>query len=192
MLGDAQRRHVRISIVRACLHRGFTLIEMMIALVIVALLALLAAPMYGEMIANTEIRNASENILMGLRTAQGEAIRLNAPAKLVLDSSGWQVLVTDRNTYDFDASPYRTYKFNEGARRATVTPTPSTATEVVFNGLGQILHQDTAISQVDVTTSSISNPHALRILIGTKDVAAGMKMCDPNYAVTDPVGCPST
>jgi prepilin-type N-terminal cleavage/methylation domain-containing protein len=178
---------------RAFIQRGFTLIEVMIALVIVAMLALFAAPMYGEMLANTEVRNAAENILMGLRAAQSEAIRQNSPAKFVLDSTtGWQVLVTDRNTYDFDAAPYREYKFNEGARRASVTPTPSGGTEVVFNGLGQIIHQDTALSQIDVTTSSISNPHALRILIGTKDVAAGMKMCDPNYAATDPVGCPST
>jgi type IV fimbrial biogenesis protein FimT len=174
------------------LQKGFTLIELMIALVIVALLALLAAPMYGEMIANTEVRNAAENILTGLRTAQGEAVKQNSPTKFILDgTTGWQILVTDPDTYDFDATPWREYKFAEGAKRASVTPTPVAATEVVFNGLGQILHQDTAISRVDITTSAISSPHPLRILIGTKDVAAGMKMCDPNYANTDPVGCPS-
>ncbi|MEP7063819.1 MAG: GspH/FimT family pseudopilin [Betaproteobacteria bacterium] len=190
MLGDTQGWLVRLSIMRARLQSGFTLIEMMIALVIVALLALLAAPMYGDMIANTEVRNATENILTGLRTAQAEAIRLNAPAKLVLDTNGWQVMVTDPDTNDFDVTPWREYKFAEGAKRASVTPTPTAATDVVFNGLGQMLHQDTAISQVDVTTSSISNPHPLRILIGTKNVAAGMKMCDPAFSSTDPVGCP--
>jgi prepilin-type N-terminal cleavage/methylation domain-containing protein len=178
---------------RAFIQRGFTLIEMMIALVIAGLLVLLAAPMYGEMIANTEIRNASENILMGLRTAQGEAIRLNAPAKFVLDTTpgtgGWQVLVTDPDKNDFAVDPWRTYNFADGAKRATVTATGGT--EVTFNGLGQIIHQDTAITRVDVTTSAISNPHKLSILVGTSAVAAGMKMCDPSYPSTDPVGCPT-
>jgi type IV fimbrial biogenesis protein FimT len=190
MLGDAQGWHVRISIMRACLHRGFTLIEMMIALVILALLALLAAPMYGEMIANTEVRNASENILMGLRTAQSEAIKLNAPAKFKLDSTGWNVYVTDPDTNDFDATAWRSYLFNEGAKRATISATG----EVTFNGLGQIIQNvdgAAVLTQVDVTTSAISNPRALRVLIGTGAVGAGMKMCDPSYPVDDPVGCPA-
>jgi len=177
---------------RACLHRGFTLIEMMIALVIIALLALLAAPMYGEMIANTEVRNASENILMGLRTAQGEAIKLNAPAKFKLDSTGWNVYVTDPDTNDFDATAWRSYLFAEGAKRATVTATGGS--EVTFNGLGQIVKNVDGVdilTQVDVTTSAISNPRTLRILVGTGAVGAGMKMCDPSYPVDDPVGCPA-
>ena len=76
---------------RARYSCGFTLIELMIALVILALLAVLAVPMYGEMIANTQIRNASESILMGLRQTQAEAIRLNAPAKFTLSATGWQM-----------------------------------------------------------------------------------------------------
>lgn len=184
---------------RAALQYGFTLIELLIALVIVALLTMLAAPMYGEMIANTEVRNAAESVLSGLRTAQGEAIHLNAPAKFVLDADGWQVQVTNLETLDFDttacsdtyavATCARTHKFSEGAKRAKVTPTGGS--EVTFNGLGQIINQATAISQVDVTTTAISSPRNLRILVGTKDVAAGMKLCDPSYASSDPVGCPS-
>jgi len=175
---------------RARLHRGFTLIELLIALAILALLAVLAVPMYGEMLANTEIRNAAENIMTGLRSAQAEAIHLNGPAKFVLDTStGWQVFVTDPDTNDYGAAAWRQYNFTEGASRAKVTTTAGT--QVIFNGLGQIIKTVDTIPQIDITTTATATPHNLRILVGTETMAAGMKMCDPSYASTDPVGCPT-
>ncbi len=177
--------------VKTGLHRGFTLIELMIALAILALLTMLAVPMYGEMLANSEVRNATENILMGLRTAQGEAVKLNAPAKFVMDTAGWNVYVTDPDSNDFSATAWRTYQFIEGGKRATASPASA---EVTFNGLGQIILNADAVAtpaRIDVTTSSISSPRNLAILVGTKLAAAGMKMCDPKYDPTDPMGCPT-
>ena len=66
---------------------------------------------------------------------------------------------------------------------------------VTFNGYGQIIKNADGtdpLASVDVTTTAISNPRTLRVLIGGTGVAAGMKMCDPSYASTDPVGCPTT
>ena len=132
---------------RALPQRGFTLIEMMIALVILGFLAVLAVPMYGEMLTNSQIRNAAENILTGMRTAQAEAVHLNAPAKFVLsNSTGWKVYVTDPDTNDYAVAPWRQYDFSEGASRATVTTTAGS--EVVFNGLGQIVKTVDTIPQV--------------------------------------------
>lgn len=189
---------------RSVVCRGFTLIELLIAMAIFALLALLAMPMYGEMIANTEVRSATENILMGLRATQAQAIRLNAPSKFVLTSTGWSIYTTNRETNDYDTSVcngaqddtaaplcVKTYNFADGAPRATLSATG----EVTFNGLGQIMPNidgSDTLTQVDVSTSAISSPHNLTVLIGTKDKASAMKMCDPSYASTDPVGCPST
>ena len=91
----------------------------------------------------------------------------------------------------------KTYQFAEGAGMTKFTTTPGDGAEVTFNGLGQIVANtdgNDTLTQVDVTTTvtSISSPKTLRILVGTTAVAAGMKMCDPSYPVTDPVGCPST
>ena len=54
--------------------RGFTLIELMIAVVIFAFLILLAGPMYADFIANSRIRNAGEALLNGVKQTQAEAI----------------------------------------------------------------------------------------------------------------------
>ncbi len=180
-----------MTLARAALARGFTLIELLIALAIFAFLAMLAAPMYSEMLANTEIRNAAENILMGVRSAQAEAVRSNHPARFVMDADGWNVYLTDEESLDFSSTSWRNYPFKAGASRASMSPSSGTVT---FNGFGQIVpNSDSSptMNQVDVTTTaSISNKRNLRVLVGTKDKATAMKLCDPSYASDDPMGCP--
>ena len=73
---------------------GFTLIELMIAVSIFAILVLLAGPMYADFMGNTQIRSAAENSLSGVRLAQSNAVQNNRPAKFVIDPSavgGWAV-----------------------------------------------------------------------------------------------------
>ena len=74
--------------------RGFTLIELLIALAIFAFLIMLAGPMYADFMGNSQIRNAAENTLTGIRLAQTHAVRNNRPAKFVIDptptTGGWR------------------------------------------------------------------------------------------------------
>src|SRR5262245_43844418 len=57
--------------------RGFTLIELMVAIAIAALLIFLAAPSFVTFLRNSEVRSTSEAIINGLRAAKSEAARQN-------------------------------------------------------------------------------------------------------------------
>jgi type IV fimbrial biogenesis protein FimT len=170
--------------------RGFSLIELMIAIVIFAFLVLLAAPMYSEFVGNSYIRNAAEAVLNGVRLAQSQAVKVNTSAAFVLDpTTGWTIHAPDPN--DGSDKVIQTYVFTEGASRATITPN-SGATTVTFDGLGRLLPNADAsaqLTQVDITNTNVPTPRPLRVVVNTVASASGIKLCDPALPSTDPAGC---
>jgi prepilin-type N-terminal cleavage/methylation domain-containing protein len=186
-------------------HRGFSLIELMVALVIAALLVTLAVPSYTLWIADAQIRAAAESVGSGLRYAQGEAVKRNSQVEFILDpttgTGGWRArLVADGSILE------RAY-FAEGAPRTTLT-TLSTgggpgSTTVTFTGLGGIAPANAdaspVLAEVRITTSTgIAGTRNLNVLVGggASGVAGqatrtGIKICDPKWPATDPKGCPA-
>lgn len=71
-------------------RRGLTLIELMVALVVLGGLLVLAMPSVGQWLRNIQIRNAGESIISGLQQARSEAVRRNQNVifSLVTSSSG--------------------------------------------------------------------------------------------------------
>lgn len=68
-------------------HRGFTLIELMFGLVLVAVLFMFAMPNYRLFIENQKLRARAESISSGLQIARQEAIRLNTNVTFMLTST---------------------------------------------------------------------------------------------------------
>ena len=192
--------HLRLQI-RRPRTRGFTLIELMIAVVIFAFLILLAGPMYADFIANSRIRNAGEALLNGVKQTQAEAIRRNTPAWFVLDPAvGYKVYAlnpTDGATDDGSdaAHPWPVTPFvfvDQGGANVSVTGAGSLTT-VTFDGLGRILPNADAtasLTQIDITSTSVSTPRPLRVVVQALGGSGGTKLCDPAMASTDPAGCP--
>ena len=198
MLGDAQERRVQLKLTMNTKRRGgFTLIELMIALVIFGILLLIAGPMYADFMGNSQIRNGAENTLTGVRLAQTEAVRGNTQAQFVLDPSatgGWQVTRLDDESGTF--LPVQSYKWTDGASKTSVSTNPGTATEITFNGLGRLVDNPDAsarIKWIEVTNSHISSPRILRVVVDPA-TPTGIKLCDPDAGVasTDPRFCPAT
>jgi type IV fimbrial biogenesis protein FimT len=61
----------------ASFQRGVNLIELMTVLAVVGVVLALGVPAYSEWIQNTQIRTASESMLVGVKLARAEALKRN-------------------------------------------------------------------------------------------------------------------
>ncbi len=73
----------------ALTQRGFTLIELIIVLAIVAILVVIGVPSMNEMIVNQKVRGTANDLLMDLSYARSEAIKRNANVELVRAGADW-------------------------------------------------------------------------------------------------------
>lgn len=75
--------------------KGFTLIEMMVTVAIMAIVATLAAPSFVEMIRNNRVTTAANDVLSAMQVARSEAIRQRRPITVCAgtdactDSTDW-------------------------------------------------------------------------------------------------------
>jgi type IV fimbrial biogenesis protein FimT len=193
---------------------GFTIIELMIALTVMALLIFLALPSMSVWLNNTQIRTAGETLLSGINFARTEALRNNTVVRFQLTTSldsacalsttgtNWVVSLTDPSGL-CDVAPSDTTApqtiqkkaGSEGAQRATVTADAST---VYFNGLGRLASPGGAanITQIDIANPAGVCQHVnatngtMRCLRITVSNGGQVKMCDPAVTdATDPRKC---
>lgn len=67
---------------------GFTLIELMVTISIMAIIAGIALPSYQNLIENTELRTASQAFYGSLVLARSEAVKNNQPVAMCKSSNG--------------------------------------------------------------------------------------------------------
>lgn len=177
-------------------NRGFTLIELMIGVSIFVLLIMLAGPMYGQLMANSQIRNAGEAMLNGVRLAQATAISANTQTQLVVTpATGWQIQYVNPDTSVAAPVPPAPYSLKEGAANTTLQLTPAGATQITFDGFGRIVAAPATISCINVTNSNVTGTRNLRVVVSNTGIGIGTKLCDPAAPVTvppDPAACPAT
>lgn len=170
-------------------NQGFSLLELMIGLAIIAILLMAGLPSYGTWMQNLQIRNAAEAVHDGLQFARSEAVRANTSIALTLGTAtAWTVSVVSSG----EILQSRSEK--DGSANVTVAATPGGATTVTFNGFGRVVANNdgsASLTQLDYDVPTTVLPAAesrnLRVTIGS---GGTMRLCDPNISDTaDPRKC---
>ncbi len=82
-------------------RRGFTLIEMMVALTVLAIVLSVAAPSFGNLLASNRLSTQTSEFIGALNLARSEAVRRAQPVALRSNggdlnfSTGWKVFTDD-------------------------------------------------------------------------------------------------
>lgn len=128
---------------------GFTLIELMIAIAILAIFTVMASPIYNRIIANQRLRSGSTALYLALVKTRNEAIRRGDDVTLTSASGGWQ------NGWTM---AYGTTNIEVEGQQAgvSVTPSPSSLTTVTYQSSGRI---STTPPQFLFTSSVASAPN---------------------------------
>ncbi len=71
--------------------RGFTLIEMVVAVAVLGILAVVAAPAIGEYLATQRLKGAAEELQTDLQFARMESVQRNAAVTVTLAGTGYTI-----------------------------------------------------------------------------------------------------
>ncbi len=164
---------------------GFTLIELMVAIAILAMLLVAGVPSFSSFIQNRKIRTAASAVQDGLNVAKSEAVRRNTNISFALDAAGgWVVGCTTVVGTDCPAS-IQARPSGEGS-----VGIATTAANLTFNGYGRA----SSLAAGANATIDVSNPlgacedagGTMRCLRVVVTPGGQIRMCDPKATISNP------
>jgi len=170
--------------------RGFTLIELMIAIALLAFLLLIAYPSFVTMLANLRVRSVADAVLSGLQFARSEALKRNSDITFSFDPTsgvggGWQVKLADGTILQTRSAA------EGGAVEALMSGGNA---DIVFNNLGQRSAPPSppAVIDIDITNPAVDACEptgSIRCLRVTVALGGEVRLCDPRRPTGDPQAC---
>jgi type IV fimbrial biogenesis protein FimT len=199
--------------------RGFTLIETMVSLVIIALMVMIALPSMTTYFQNSKIGTATQAYATGMQVARAEAIRRNLPVEFMLtdtdvaaanienvaapSSNGrnWLVRVFNPASAAFDLIEKKSALEGSG-QIAGSTPTvavagsaqvPPTAFNgiVAFNGFGGTNTNSEIWLDINNLAGGACFPTGTMRCLRVRVTPGGqVRACDPQLPIGDSRACP--
>jgi type IV fimbrial biogenesis protein FimT len=142
--------------------KGFTLVEVLIAVTILAVLLVMGVPEFQKFLVNRAVRSATDSLYSGLQVARANAIRTNNPtvfrlvpvggtALSVKDSNatsggmatfpngGWEVFQVVPTASGAGSTTLEAVESWSGVQSSiTLTANPATGVAVTFDSLGRV------------------------------------------------------
>lgn len=195
---------------------GVTLIELAIALAIIAILLSLGMPQFSSYIRDVKLRAAAENFLSGIQLARTEAIRRNIPVEFLLTADdpvaanvgsatdslageNWMVRTADTLTFiegkfAVDGGAVGSVvSINDTSSPAADDPDAPPAapiSSITFNGLGRTsLTADAQFKFASPQAKCQTDAGPVRCLRVAVSVFGQARLCDPKVGAGDTRSC---
>lgn len=198
-------------------QHGMSLIELMVAVAVLAILVVLGMPTFQQWTLNTRIRTVTESIQNGLRLARNEAAQQGRYVRFQLSSAAsWQVCLLPASAAsaqaatDCSSATSTIQNWNSpsmsnvqvGATTATsnvVSSSSSSSTYgtiisggvpagVTYNALGRpTAYGSSSILRIDVTAAQTAQQSTSHRLVTTISPGGMVNMCDPAFKLSSNV-----
>lgn len=168
------------------MSRGFTLVEVVVVMAVLAIVLLAGAPSLVDYIANSRVRQVTEEFQDGLALARLEAVRANQRVEFAPSATGWQVTRPASGTQDEKVLATRVTRSLENAIAVQVSHET-----VAFDGNGRLATGSAPFVArfTPVGGSCQASGGRVRCLNVNVTTGGNVRMCDPALAKTHPEGC---
>lgn len=188
--------------------RGFTLVELMVTVALMALLLGLAAPSFGNWTRNAQVRSVSDTLSNGVRLAQAEAVRRNRQIVFFLTNSTACTTAIASNAnggfWSIRTVPLLAGEASDVVQCGVISDTAGGVAitgpqALCFNSGGRQVANSTpgtnlvacALDATGTSTYNVNATGADRALRVTVSLGGQVRMCDPARTLaSSPDGCP--
>lgn len=159
--------------------KGFTLIELMIAISIIAIITIVGAPSISDLMLKNKIKTAANSMNSGIQLARSEAIKRNKSVIFTLNNEQWNVMA------DNELIALSQFEISETVNQDT---TPSGATTLTFNNVGMLNNKSGNKNISKIILTSTQTDYSLWIIITN---SGGSRVCNPDESSknTSIIGC---
>ena len=145
-------------------HKGFTLIEVMIAIGVLAIIMSLALPSYRSIMEKRQVTSSAEQLSAFMSAAQMEAVKRNQPVAIVCstDAGNCQAIVLE--DVDEGDEILRTLEFsNLKADVIEITYNPADGQVAFDPARGMLAQEDISTTPIEIQLNSAMGEYALNI-----------------------------